>query len=191
MVLPGRKLEVELVENDDGGSDDLGSLDAARVPQSRPAWTWRRVLRAWPIAVVALLVAGVYGIAGVRERAAHEQLQAALHGQPGFLEDLSGQFRPLWSTADLDGTFHPVATVAGTVLLWGSRDGAQLVVAADVATGEEGWSLDSAVGADRTCWTPVLDTYESGPAVACLSGSVSPGTGAEAFVVEHRDAATG
>ena len=201
MTVPGRKLDVELVE----GDGDLDAFEASGAPEvlaaqaeaaPRRPWTWRRITRAWPIVVVALVLAVVYGVTGARERAKSERIHEALSGQLGYFEDLSGPLRPLWSSGGFVGTRFPMAAIGDTVLVRGMQTEGEVVAALDEATGEQRWAVATeGIDSSRYCAWPLLEAYEARPAVICGVSTFSfdeDGTEDEyPYVVEHRDLATG
>src|SRR5690606_37184860 len=97
-IVRGRKSEVELVE-DDAAPVELPE-DRAAEELGEPPSRGRGVLRAWPLALLALVVAGAYLVDGARERAARAELEARLEGQPLFVRELSRRPEPLWSRED-------------------------------------------------------------------------------------------
>ena len=196
MAGPGRKQDVELVEGDSKAFDDGASDDDARDP-AEPRWGWRRIARAWPIAVVGLLVASAYAVAGVRADAERERMREALSDQQGYIGDLARPLQHRWTFDGVDSFPHVVSTVGGTLIVSTEREGQAVVIGLDADTGAELWVTNDEADSSRHCGWPLPDEYESGPAVACLisrysfadyeSSTITVG----GSVVEHRDAATG
>src|SRR5690606_31009278 len=114
--------DVELVEVGPGeGLDDdvLDAPGALDLPaQRRPRWTWRRVVRAWPLAVIAVVVAAAYLVTDVRERAAIEARHDALRGQRAFAADVEGHSPPVRSwEIGLEANWVYPAVIDDTLLL--------------------------------------------------------------------------
>lgn len=203
MTTQGRKQDVELVEGDDVELDDLIAPVPGGGRAPRDPWTWRRIVRVWPIAVVVLLVAAAYAVAGARDRAEAERLREALRGQPGFLADLSTPMREVWSL-DREGAWAYATAVAGDVAIvtTSTDEGVDAVEGVDLATGTQRWVVPTERDTGRHCNAEPLVGYESGPVITCLvrdlthvSGFVLAidvdAMGGSLSRVEHRDAATG
>jgi len=149
MAPRGRKARVDLVEtwdvDDDDGLPDDGLLAGpvhGAVPEEPPGSRgWRRIRRAWPIALVAVVVAGAYLVSGLRERAAFAALQDVLRGQEGFVADLGSELSPVWRVDAGRGRAFPVV-VDETIILTTESDGSAALVAVDRTTGTELWRIE-------------------------------------------------
>src|SRR5690606_41859524 len=96
----GRKTQVELVEGGRGALEDHGAADVELDPQDagpEPRESgWRRNRRAWPLAVVAAVVAGAYLVPGARERAALAARHALLQEPLGLVPHPGPPPAPIW-----------------------------------------------------------------------------------------------
>lgn len=177
MSARGRMTEVELVEigtdepvTDEGlparpGGPPRADADADAVPRSR----WRRVARAWPVAVVVLLVASGYLVSERREAAR----AAAVQQSAIFLPDLESPFDEVWAVSGVVGRaqlFGPAQLRLGGPVVGGSLVLVQElagpsgnaygdepsslgsdVLALDVATGEVRWRVPGTGGESLDC----------------------------------------
>jgi|GEM_PF-1339678 len=177
MTARGRKARVDFVEvgeiDDDGGPPDDGLLaDPAPGAMSEEPMPgprgWRRIRRAWPIALVAVFVAGAYLVSGLRERAAFAALQDVLRGQEGFVADLGPELTPLWSFDEERGWAYPLL-VDETLLLIAESDSGAALVAFDVDTDAELWRVEHAPGAGVTyCGHPFVGGDVTEGVVGCI-----------------------
>ena len=150
MARRGGKEQVELVEagsfedaafENAAFEDDDGAEPGAEFPgeggaaEERPRW--HGIRRAWPFAVVALVVAGAYLVTGTRERAAVEARHDALRGQQAFAGGLERAPDHSWEV-DLGSRWVYPVVVDDTLLLATDPGGA---VALDIATGAERWRI--------------------------------------------------
>jgi outer membrane protein assembly factor BamB len=178
--VPGRKERVELVESGAGAERPGADAGPERSVRSREPW-WGRLARAWPVALLLLVLATAYLVAGGRERARLEERYGPLRGQEAFAEDL-GEGRPAWEL------YVPaqwlVPSSAGDVLLLqiGSFTGRVSHLAVDPGTGEELWRVTDTEDSRRECAGEV--TLLDG-AISCFHTS-SAGT-----TVERRELASG
>ncbi len=145
-MAPGsRKAAVELVESGELDLEGLLATDeelgpaAGAPPPTGSGWR-RAVRRAWPLALVAVVVVGAVAVSSAREAARVEARRDVLRGQMGFVEGVGSEMGWRWAT-ELAASDYVVAASEG-VLLLGSDDGRQRVL--DLETGEELW----AIGAD-------------------------------------------
>lgn len=184
MAEQGRKLEVELVE----GGLDL-EIDQPETPGApREAWSARRLVRAWPLALLVLVVAATYGVVALRERAAHERLLEVLADQPGFVADLSTPLRPLWTNGSGLVDLTTAVGDLGVGLTWTAE--ASAVVAIDLRTGVEQWRRPSAEDLSTAC----VGTAEVEGRTVLVCQASSYGAGSDAgtpVVLEHLDPVTG
>ncbi len=150
MAARGRKAKVDLVEvggpfDDDGVLPDDGfppDPDPGLVADVPPGPRgWHRIKRAWPLALVAVVVAGAYLVSGLRERAALVERQDVLRGQDGFVADLGPELIPLWSAEGEAGWAYPVVVEETLLVATESGAGAALV-AFDVTTDSELWRVE-------------------------------------------------
>lgn len=197
MTRLGRKVEVELVDGGSDASDRRGAPPVEAAPSASsaggPGRARRRLARAWPIAVVVVLVGAAYGVRGMVDAAAREALHETLAGQPGYVEDLSRPLRPVWThetSLAYVGAVHGDVAIAET---WGG-DEVELT-AIDVRTGTALWSLTPEPGTHRGCWSSLTDMPPTSPVVACLvTGEMDEGSSTNVLRehrLEHRDLATG
>src|SRR5690606_18012040 len=104
----GHKLEIELVE----GAEELELGGTATREPRRGAW--RRVARAWPLALVALLALAFF-VQEQSSRAALAERRATLAGQWGYVAELGPGLRPVWTSEGIADLY--TATVVGTTTL--------------------------------------------------------------------------
>ena len=168
MTVPGRKRDVELfeVEAGEGLDDDVLDAPDALYPSAtpRPRWTWRRVARAWPLAVIAVVVAGAYLVTDARERTAVEARHDALRGQRAFAADLELGPGRLWEV-DLGVSWMQPSLVDETLLLTTDFGG---VIALDVVTGVQRWRLEAEQDVRTLCGWPPDEPVSFDGAVACF-----------------------
>src|SRR5690606_2736693 len=132
----GRMTAVEIVEA--GFVDDDEELATADGPgRDATVRGWRRALRAWPVALVAVVVAGFAVVSAIRDAARSEAHLEVLRVQPGFAAELGPGLRQVWAIDDL-----PPGSISG---VWGDLlvllgEGELRAVAG--ATGEELWRVD-------------------------------------------------
>lgn len=185
---------VEIVEA--GFVDDDEELATADGPgRDATVRGWRRALRAWPVALVAVVVAGFAVVSAIRDAARSEARLEVLRVQPGFAAELGPGLRQVWAIDDL-----PPGSISG---VWGDLlvllgEGELRAVAG--ATGEELWRVD--VDGIVLCGVGVgFGAGSSDPRVQSASGVlpcqryVTSGSSADDVAIrtvfEQRDAATG
>jgi len=188
----GRKSEVELVE-DDAAPVELPE-DRAAEELGEPPSRGRGVLRAWPLALLALVVAGAYLVDGARERAARAELEARLEGQPLFVRELSRRPEPLWSREDASIYVWPWVQEDTVVIArqteLGTEGNTRFL---DLETGEPLWETRADGGATTTfCGFVPEDTELPEGAVLCVRYLVDESEGSvEGATYELRDLRSG
>src|SRR5690606_21883745 len=193
----GRKTQVELVEGGRGALEDHGAADVELDPQDagpEPRESgWRRIRRAWPLAVVAVVVAGAYLVTGARERAALAARHALLQDQLAYVPDLGRAPEPLWRVETRSEPWSSPAVSGGAVVVsGGSPDGEPVSVALDLETGTALWEIESSPGESVFCGLPREVLASPDGTVVCLAQRGE--SDEEPFSVaslEHRDPRTG
>src|SRR5690606_35371966 len=147
MARRGGKEQVELVEGaalEGGPFEDhdvagpaAGVVGEGDATEARPRW--REIRRAWPVAVVALLVTGAHLVPGARRLAAVEARDDALRGQQAFAAGLERAPDRSWEV-DLGARWVYPVVVDDALLLATDPGGA---VALDIATGAERWRIEA------------------------------------------------
>jgi len=187
----GRKAEVELVELD--GLDDP-ELDAGTSePQDEaPAGSpWRRVRRAWPVALLAVVVAGAYLVKGAREQAAAAARHELLAGQEAYVPDLGREPEILWRVDAPGSWVSPVG--ADDVVLYQPGEGPldAVAVAVDRTTGAELWRTEHEGGTSVFCGLPRESFAPAAGTVACVEQRFGPEGDTAVLMLQERDVRTG
>ncbi len=141
MGAKSRMASVEFVESGESDGDD-GEQPA---PRARGR---RRIRRAWPFALVAVVAVGLYGVTTTREAARTGARLALLSEQQGFVAGLGPELGAAWV---LDGVPDGAVTGwVGDLLLL--QDEPASVRAVDIATGVERWRVSFPVDTWLSCW---------------------------------------
>ncbi|NLF05048.1 MAG: PQQ-binding-like beta-propeller repeat protein [Actinomycetales bacterium] len=207
MRLRGRKAEVELVELgsgaghasaaveepallDDELADDGESSDPER-GADRPRG-WRRVRRAWPVALLAVVVGGAYLVKAAREQAALAATHELLAGQEAFVADLGRVPGFLWRV-DAPEYWASPSSAGDVVLLQRAKESGESVsVALDRETGAELWRAEPQDDALSVyCGLPSETFAAPAGMVACVEQRRTSGDEVESIVLQQRDARTG
>jgi len=181
----GHKLEIELVE----GAEELELGGTATREPRRGAW--RRVARAWPLALVALLALAFF-VQEQSSRAALAERRATLAGQWGYVAELGPGLRPVWTSEGIADLY--TATVVGTTTL--VRGGSSVSdtghVAVDLRSGAQRWSVLEEEYTREFCTAVPSESTAAFECRVYRYGRVGvTGFGESAEVIELRDAETG
>jgi len=184
MAASARKAAVELVE---GAELDLDEPFAPVAPLPSRSW-WDRLVRGWPIALVAVALVGVFVLVQVRESSRTEARLEALRAQLGYLEGIGPQMGVLWSV-DMEPDEHLVGSTEDLAFMTGD-DGVFRVV--DLTTGAERWRVDPELGFQTYC-AGSAEGPDGSTQVSCErypAGGIE-GADRSGYSIERRDAMTG
>jgi len=179
MTARGRKARVDFVEageiHDDGGPPDDGRL-ADPAPGAVPDEPhgrrgWRRIKRAWPIALVAVVGVGLLLALDQRGRAAREAQQDLFATQWHRLAELGSGLGPAWLVEDV-GRYPSVADVEDVYLVGVDTDDGAALIALEAESGAERWRIRDA-GVHIYCESPARQQSSPPAGTAACTASTT------------------
>ncbi|NLF05046.1 MAG: PQQ-binding-like beta-propeller repeat protein [Actinomycetales bacterium] len=144
MAGSNRKAAVELVE---GAELDLDEPFAPA--EELPKRSWRDVVRrGWPLALVAVVVAGAFTVAQARESSRVDARLEAMRPQFGYIEGLGPEMGVLWSVDLAPREYFGGSTEE--LMFVSHEDGGLRVI--DLASGDERWHVAAEPDRMTYCW---------------------------------------